>query len=80
MTEQERDAVLVRIEQKVDRVQERVDQVDDRLSEVLDELRDNGMLDDRPDDHGVTYPPASASSASVSSGTTGRVRPAGQTE
>ena len=51
MTDQERDALLVRIEQKVDRVQERVDQVDDRLSEVLDELRDKGMLDDRPDDH-----------------------------
>ena len=62
MTEHERDAALLRIEQKVDRVQsqhgaklqklqESIDRVDDRLSDVLRELRYKGMLDDRPDDH-----------------------------
>ena len=32
-------------------LKESIDAVDDRLSEVLAELRDKGMLDDRPDDH-----------------------------
>jgi hypothetical protein len=64
MTEQERDAALLRIERKVDRVQsqhgaklqnlqESIDLVDGRLSDVLRELRDKALLDDRPDDHDV---------------------------